>query len=192
MSLEASEIAVAGTGHIWRAPVGTAFPSASGSVDETLWTELGYTSTGGVRFSFGKNVTEIMGWQSRDALRVIVKDTPRTVAADLLQTNQNVWNTAMGGGTWTEPTNGYYKWTPPAVDYSDEFALIVQAEDDDLWYRWCFRKVLNTTGVEFAANRENALMFPVTVKVLAADGGLEPFEFYTNDANLGEFADAGS
>jgi hypothetical protein len=193
VSLETAEIAVAGTGKIWRAPVGTAFPTnISTAVLETAWTELGYTSTGGVRFSFGRNVTEVFGWQSREALRIITKDTPRTIAADFLQFNQNTWATALGGGTWVEQSAGNYQYTPPSDSSIDEFAYIVEASDDAAVYRWCFRKVANISGVDFALTRENPVMLPVTVKVLAADGGLGPFVFQTNDENLGRFQDAGS
>lgn len=194
MTLEASEIAVAGTGHVWRAPVGTAFPAnIDTAVSEPSWTELGYTSTGGVRFSFGRNVKEVMGWQRRDALRIITVDTPRTIAVDFLQFNQNTWSTALGGGSWTEATPDNYEYTPPADDEVDEFAYIVEAEDDGEKYRWCFYKVSNQSGVDFALTRENPIMLPVTVKVLAPDDAtLRPFKFQTTDPNLGDYTAAGS
>lgn len=193
MSLEASEVRVAGTGHIWRAPVGTAFPAnISTVVDETLYTELGYTSVDGVKFSFGRDVAEVDAWQSRDALRIITKATPRTVEAKFLQMNENTWNTAMGGGTWTTPTPGNYLYQPPAADYEDVFTYIVESHDGALKYRWCFRNVQNISGVDVELKRTDATMLPIVVKVLAADGGLPPYDFQTNDANLGDYAQAGS
>lgn len=193
MSLEASEVAVAGIGYLWRAPVGTAFPAnISTVVNETLWTELGYTAPDGVKFSFGRDVKEVFGWQSRDPLRIITTQTPREIDATFLQFNQNTWLTAMGGGTWTEPTADNFLYVPPDDDVEDEFAYIVQAEDGTDLYRWCFRKVQNMSGVDFGLTREDAIMLPVKVKVLSADGGAKPFDFQTNDPNLGDATAAGS
>lgn len=193
MSLEANELAVAGTGHIWRGVVGTAFPTdISTAVDETLWTELGFTSTDGVKFSFGRDVQEIFGWQSRSPLRIITKEQPRTIAASFLQFNQNTWVTAMGGGTWSTPSAGKYLYQPPAADYEDVFAYIVEASDGSSKYRWCFRKVQNMSGVDFNLTRTDVITLPVTVKVLEADGGLAAFDFQTNDADLGDYTQAGS
>lgn len=194
MSLEASEVVVAGTGHVWRATVGTAFPAnISTAVDETLWAELGYTTPDGVKLSFGRDVQEVFGWQSRNPLRIITKEQPRTIMCSFLQFNQNTWLTANGGGTWTTPTAGNYLYQPPAPDYEDTFAYIVEASDGTAHkYRFCFRKVENMAGVDFDLKRTDALMLPVTVKVLEADGGLAAFDFQTNDANLGDATQSGS
>lgn len=192
MSLEASEVAVAATGHIWRAAVGTAFPTnISTAVSETAWTELGYTTTEGVRFSFGREVKEVDAWQTRDTLRVITTATPREIAFDFQQFNQNTWATALGGGTWSGSTPNW-EYTPPDDDDVDEMALIIEAVDGSDSYRWCFRKVANMSGVDFALTRENPIILPVSVKVMAADGGVRPFLFQTNDENLGDYSDAGS
>lgn len=193
MSLESSEVVVGATGHIWRAAVGTAFPATIGTVvDETLWAELGYTSEDGVGFNLGRNVNEVMAWQAFDPLRIIVESVPKEITYELLQLNQNTWNTAMGGGTWTEPSAGNYLYVPPVESFIDEFAMIVQFEDGDNLYRFCFRKVMNQSGVEFSTSRSENIGLPVTVKVLGADAGAAPFDFQTNDANLGEAVEAGS
>lgn len=193
MSLEASELAVAGTGHVWRAPVGTAFPAdISTPVNEVAWIELGYTTVDGVKFNFGRDVNEIYAWQSRDPLRIIIKTTPRTIDATFIQFNQNTWVTAMGGGTWTTPTAGNYLYQPPAADAEDRFAYIVEASDGADKYRWCFRVVQNLSAFDLVLKREDVVMLPVSVKVLAADGGLAPFDFQTNDPNLGDATQAGS
>lgn len=193
MSLEPEEIVVAGTGHLWRAPVGTAFPAdIATAVDETLWAELGYTSEAGPRFRFGRETTEIRGWQSKNPLRVVTTSTPRSVAADLLQLNQQTFNTAMGGGSWATTGAGLYVWTPPAEEFVDEFALIVELSDGDEDVRFCYRKVFNQSATEFAAVNNAAIMLPVDVKVLAPDGGLVPFIVQTNIDDLGSATASGS
>lgn len=192
MSLESSEVVVGSTGHLWRAAVGTAFPTnISTAVNETLWTELGYTSTEGVGFNFGRETNEVEAWQSYDPLRVISTKIPKEISAEFLQFNQNTWATAMGGGTWTGSAPNFV-YEPPDESFIDEFALIVEFSDGDDDYRFCYRKVSNMSGIEFSTSRENPIMLPVTVKVLAADGGLKPFIFQTNDTNLGDATLAGS
>lgn len=193
MSLEPEEIVVAGNGHLWRAPVGTAFPvNIDTAVDETLWAELGFTSEAGPRFTFGRETTSIKGWQSRDPLRIITTATPRSIKADLMQLNQYTFNTAMGGGTWSTQSAGLYKWTPPAPEFVDEFALIVELIDGAEKVRFCYRKVYNQSATEIAAVNNAALMLPVDFAVLTADGGADPFEVYTNIDDLGLLTASGS
>lgn len=194
MSLEAEEVRVAGTGHIYVAPVDTAFPtSITAAVSHAAgWRELGYATKEGARFAFGREVNSIMGWQSFDPLRKIITALPKTVAFDLMQTNQNTWALGMGGGTFTEPSAGEYEYEPPDEDYVDHRALIVEMSDGDYDYRLCFRKALNENGVDFAFVRTDPLVFPITMGILAADGGLKPFLVQTNDPNFGELVEAGS
>ena len=192
MTLEANETKVGATGHIWRAPVGTAFPTnISTAVDETLWTELGYTSEEGVRFKFSREVTELGAWQSYDPIRILTSKVPKEIAHDFLQWNQNTFATAMGGGTWSGSAPNF-EYVPPAPEELDQFAEIVELQDGDDLLRLCYYKVQNMSGVEFAATRENAMILPVTVKVLAADGDNPPFRFQTNIADLGDATLAGS
>lgn len=192
MSLEPAETVVGSTGHIWRAPVGTAFPTnITAEVDETLWTDLGYVTEEGPRFNFGRETNELMAWQSYDPIRMLIAKVPKEIQHDFLQWNMNTLATAMGGGTWTG-TDPNYQYEPPDESYIDFFAEIIEIVDGDYSFRFCFRKVQNTSGVEFAATRDSAMILPVTVKVLAADDGAKPFLIQTNDPNLGDATEAGS
>lgn len=193
MSLEPDELVAGLRGHIWRAPVGTAFPTnASTAVDETLWTELGYTSVEGPTFTFSRTSERIMGWQSREALRILTTEEPKSIAATFLQWNQNVHATAIGGGTWTEPSPGNFEFAPPDEDFVDEFAYIIEFEDDGDIFRFCFRRVQNTSGVEFSVTRTDVLRFPITVDVLAAPNGAKPYLIQTTFESLGDPTQAGS
>lgn len=193
MSLESSEVVVAGTGNIWRAPVNTPFPTnISTAVNEALWTELGYTTEDGVKFSMGRDVQDIPAWQSVDPLRTIIKSTPRSLMATFLQSNQNTWNTAMGGGTWSIPTAGNGLYVPPDPSVPDLMALIVEWRDGVNKYRFCTRKVQVKDPVEFTLARTDAVKLPITFSLLAADNGANAFDFQTNDANMYDATAAGS
>ena len=181
MALDATEIAVAGTGHVYRAVLGTAFPANTSTVPAAAWIELGYTTEEGVRFSFSKETTDFMGWQSTDVLRTIATAAPKEIAMDFAQLNQDTWNTAMGGGTWSgTPPN--YEYVPPAASAVDEFALLIEATDGTEIYRWGFTRVVVTGSVDFALTRSDPIILPVTVKVLDAS---PVYKLFTNDADLG-------
>lgn len=194
MTLESSEVRVMGTGHIYVAPVGTAFPTnISTAVSHAAgWRELGYCTPEGARFTFGRDVTDINGWQSFNPLRKIITAAPKSVAFDLLQWNQYTMGLALGGGTFTEPTADNYLYEPPDESFVDERAVIVEAIDGDYNYRVCYRKAFNTSGVEFAFARENPTVLPITMDVLAADAGAKPYLIQTDDPNVGELVQAGS
>lgn len=194
MSLETSEVVVGGTGHIWRSPIGTAFPTdISVAVNDALWTELGYTDEDGVKVTHERNVQEIMGWQSMDPLRVLIQSVPKSIAFNLRQTNQNTWATAMGGGTWSTPGAGKYHYDPPADSFVDGMQLIVEWADGSLAYRLAYRNVINEAGIEFDVNRQDSIKFATTLKALASPtAGQASWFFDTNDANLGDYTQAGS
>lgn len=194
MALESSEVRVTGTGHAYTAPTGSPIPAG---IDTPLthaagWVELGYTSEEGARFSFGREVNRIMGWQAFDPLRIVVTTVPKTVSVDLLQWNQHTVKLALGGGTVTEPVSGQYQYDPPAEEFVDERMFAIEGIDGDYNYRFIYRKVLNERGVDFAFVRNNPVVFPITVGVLAADGGAKPWVLQTDDPNVGLLTSAAS
>ncbi len=194
MALESSEVRVTGTGHAYVAPLGTPIPAG---IDSALthaagWVELGYTTPEGARFSFGREVNDIMGWQSFDPLRTIVTSVPKTVSVDLLQWNQHTMKLGLGGGTVTEPVSGQYQYEPPDESFVDERMFAIEGTDGDFNYRFIFRKALNQGGVDFSFVRENPVVFPITMKVLAADAGAKAFLLQTDDTNVGLLTGAAS
>ena len=194
MALESSEVRVAGTGHAYVAPLGTAIPAG---IDSALthaagWVELGYTSEEGARFSFGREVNRIMGWQAFDPLRIVVTSVPKTVSVDLMQWNQHTVKLALGGGTVTEPVSGQYQYDPPAESFVDERMFAIEGIDGDYNYRFIYRKALNESGVDFAFVRQNPVVFPITMAILAADSGASPWILQTDDPNVGLLTAAAS
>jgi hypothetical protein len=193
MSLESNEIVVGSFGHVYRAPLGTSFPTnISTAVPSSPWLELGYLTEEGVRFNFAREVNEFFGWQSYHPLRVISQRIPTEVMFDCTQLNANTWMTAMGGGTLVESPANNFLYEPPGEEENDQFELIVEWQDGTLDYRLCLRKVQNMSGVEFALTRENPIILPITVKMLAPDTDVSPWFLQTDDENLGDFLVAGS
>lgn len=191
MSLDAEEIVVTGTGHIYRAPVGTAFPRVS-VAPPAPWVDLGYASEDGAAFSFGRETNPIMGWQSFDPLRIVTTSIPKTIAVSLLQWNEHTHLTAMGGGTWSSPFSGEFEYEPPDPDFIDEFAYLITGSDGDFEYRIGYKRVMVSDKVDFSFVRANPVMLPITTTVLAAPDGSTPFIAQTTDDMLGATADASS
>jgi hypothetical protein len=185
VAFDPDEVRVAGSGHVYVAPVGTAFPtSISDPVDTDDWAELGYVTEEGARFSFGRETNDIPAWQSPHPVRVVPTGTPTEVAFDLEQWNTDTIALALGGGTVTEPVAGEFEYEPPAESFIDERALIVEMIDGDVNYRYCFRRAINTGAVEFSFVRADAVTFPITMKVLAAEGDDKPYFVQSDDPAL--------
>lgn len=184
MSLESSEVRVFGEGHVYTGAVGTAFPANIGTtIDSTLWLDLGYLSTDGPKFSFGRETKDIEVWQSFDPVRTIVTKVPKTAKFTLMQTNLHTLELALGGGTVTEQVSGKYKYTPPSSGDVDERAIIIEGVDDIYTYRFCFSRGQVASAVEFSFVREDAVKYDIEMKFLQPDTG-NAYEIYTNDANF--------
>lgn len=193
MSLETSEIVVGATGNIWRAPIGTAVPTnITATVNEALWTELGYTTEDGVQFNFDRQTTDIMGWQSYDPLRVIVTSIPKEVTTTFQQFNQNTLSHALGGGTWSG-TSPNFSMVPPATSFIDTFMYIIQFQDGSNTYRFIFYKAQVNSAFQFQTSRTDDVKLAVTAKILDPGAGFaSTWLLQTNDANLGDYTQAGS
>ena len=192
MAQESSEIRVNATGSVYVAPVGTAFPTNISAAVSPLagWVELGYLTEEGPRLSFGRESTDLLAWQSADAVRVLTTSRPKSISFDLMQHNRHTLMLALGGGTVTEPTPGNFLFTPADDAEIYQRALIVELEDGEFNYRYCFSKTEQDGAVEFAAVRTNSTNFAMSMKVLAPDTGTS-YIVQSDDPNL-SLLEAGS
>lgn len=179
--LDATEEFIGQTGHIYVAPVGTAFPaSISEAVDTDDWTEIGYVDTDGVKFNDTPNFQAIRSWQKRKPTRMVKGDVEATVGFNLQQWNTDTIMLAFGGGEVTEDAAGEYRYTPPAEDVIDERALIVEASDGDVHSRRQYARVLNQAATSFTWNRSTESKLPIEFMILSADGDDPDSEFLSD------------
>lgn len=184
MALDPTEIVVAGTGSIKVAPVGTAEPADIETAPSVTWVDLGFTTEDGVEFTFDRETTDIMGWQSRDPLRTIATAEPKSVKFTLLQLNKETWKFALGGGT-TSGSLGLYLYEPPTPGSVDERALMIEMVDGAVTYRFIARRGMQQGAVAFSGVRDDATSLPIDFKVLAAPEGVtHPWVMQTNDADF--------
>lgn len=192
MALDTSEVRSFPFGHVYVAPVGTAEPA---TIDAPVslaegWLEMGHGAEDGPKFSFGKTRTPVASWQSGGLpVRNLKGAAPTTVGYSLLQWNRWTIPYALGdSGTWTEsaPSSGLWTYTPGATSDVDERALIVEATDGTVKYRYIFRKTENQAATEFAFTGTALSPLPILATVLEADGGAKPYIIQTNDPQISE------
>lgn len=173
-TLDSTEVFVGQTGHIYVAPVGTAFPtSISDPVDVADWDELGYVDVDGVQFTESPNLQKFNSWQKRKPVRMTKGDVEATIGFNMQQWNATSVVLAQGGGEVTEDAPGEYHVSPPDEFALDERALIVESSDGDNTMRKCYTRVLNQAPFQFKWARSEESKLPIEFMVLSADGDEE-------------------
>lgn len=169
MAQDSSEIVVAASGDVSIAPVGTTLPTTLVALDEN-WANLGYTTEDGVTFSDSVEIEEIRAWQSANPVRKIVTARDKTVAFSLEQWNPDNFILAYGGGEWSEPTPGIYRFDPPAVaDAIAEYSMVIDWADGDKQHRVVIERGNVQEGVETQLIRSGAAVLPITFGTLNPD-----------------------
>lgn len=169
MSQDATKVRVALTGKVWlgKTEEVTAPASISVAVDADDFDDLGFTTPDGVTFTFGKNVTDIDGWQSSDPLRKLLTAEPKSIEFVLRQLERVTYLSAFGG-TITEPSPDEFEWNPPAAGSLPVRPLIVEFSDDDIDYRFIYRRCSDEAEKKVQLLRTDAVNLPANYAVLAA------------------------
>ena len=100
VTLDATQVRIAGTGSIWKAPLGTALPTDSVTAWNAAFTNLGFIQDGFVMTQDMKK-QDINAWQTVENIRSIVTSLVRKFSFELLQTNKATLAAAWGGATIT-------------------------------------------------------------------------------------------
>jgi len=125
--LNATQLRVAGTGAIWKAPIGTTAPSDSTTAWAAGWVNLGYAKSG-FAVTPSLKTTPVMGWQSTQILRLIATELTRKYGFELMQSN--IQTVAMAwGGTVVPGTAGVYSMTIPNAATIQEFMIGIDWSD---------------------------------------------------------------
>lgn len=183
MAQNSDQITVALSGHVSIAPYssGLALPDDMGALD-AAFKELGYTSEDGVTFTATPTVEDIRAWQKATPVRRIVTARDATIAFSLEQLNLDNWALAFGGGDWTVPSAGVFRYDPPAdADPLAEYAVVVDFADGNRNSRIVLMRGTVNEAVETQLVRNNAAMLPVTVAGLTPDGQPAPWFFLSDD-----------
>jgi hypothetical protein len=183
MAQNSEQITVALTGDVSVAPYssGLVLPVDLGALD-AAFVNLGLTTEDGVTFTATPNVEEIRSWQKKTATRRVVTGRDVSSAFVLQQTNLDTFALAFGGGDWTEPSEGVYRYDPPADgDALAEYACVIDIEDGDKHGRVVIIRSTVNEAVETQFVSNNAAELPVTLAGLTPDGGDRAWYFLSDD-----------
>lgn len=180
MALTAEQVVIAGTGHLWLAPVGSTLPDFDDDPVAALddaFVECGYTAEEGVTLTGSPEIVAFNAWQSTTAIRRSRKLQVQKIACDLLQWNPDTLKAAFGGGEVTT-AGGFatYKF-PVAGDALAEYAVIVDAQDGERNLRIVIPRM--NSGLEDVStqlNKDNMAVLPVAFESLASEVG--PFMLF--------------
>ncbi|MEU1014803.1 phage tail protein [Streptomyces sp. NPDC005900] len=174
------EIRVAGTGRVLIAPAGTDAPAnATVDWDTTKWTDLGYTTTDGIKFNKKDKIDPVDTWQSVSPARFIYSDRDLTVKFQLLQLNKATLAFFMGGGevkavttapgTVVENELKEFSYDLANTPTPDERALGIEFVDGASKYRFVVPRGQVTETEEIGLTRTGAVKLGVTFTALAKD-----------------------
>lgn len=184
MALDADQVRVGVTGHLFTAPVGTAPPDDVTAAWAAAWRDLGYLSDDGPALTPSTDKTDIMVWQSLAAVRTIMTARSYELKYTLMQSNIDTFVLAMGGGEVTAEgvaPNEVFHYTAPLASDVDERAFGLEVIDGDLVYRFVFPRGLVTDVGDIAFTRSDAIKYELTTTVMAVDDVTPLFDFLTND-----------
>lgn len=185
MAKDPNEIVVGSNGEIYVAPLGTTAPTNVDSVLNGAFVELGYASEDGVTLNRSQTITDIRVWQSRYPARRIVEDEVLSASFALRQWNRGTVELALGGQV-ASLGSGKFKVTPLPVDDSiDTRILVIDWHDgDDKDYRLVIPRCVVTETGDIQIARTGAADLPVTLSVLAEEGGGDAWTLFTNDPSF--------
>ena len=176
----ASQVKIGSGGKVWVAPIGTVIPANETVAPAAAFKPLGFITEDGVTIRDSKTVQEKRAWQNRYPVKRWVNSRAYEVSFTLEQINWLTFPFAMGGGTLTEPTAGKFKYVPPAPDFLDSRALLIDWSEGAVLYRLFIPEGLVTDNVEFQVQAEDTIELPVTYGAIF--NGVDPvYTFLTND-----------
>lgn len=189
-TFDAEQLVIGGTATAWVAPVGTPLPSNVSSALNSSFRSLGYTGEDGVKFTDEKTVKDIRAHQSFYPIRRVVEARTGSVEFTMLEWDYKTIPFAFGGGTWSEPSPGLFRYLPPDPEALDERCMVIDIADGDILHRITIPKGLVTSNTEATFTRAAETPLKVTFSI-TADGTNKPWIYDTNSPGADEI-DAGS
>lgn len=178
----ADELVVAARGNIQLAPLGTTLPEDLGDLDASF-EDLGLVDENGSSISYAEARQDIMSWQVPTAVRRIVTGRDFSATYALQQFNSPNVKLAFGGGEWTEPTTGVFRYDPPDDDDPlAEYSQVIDFYDGDRHGRFVIPRGAVNEDVQTSLVRSAASVLPVAFKALdAGDLADSNWYFLSND-----------
>lgn len=167
MALTSANVRVAVTGGVYRAPVGTALPTATSDA-LTGFTEQGYVSAEGIREQRSISSEDIKAWQNSDTVRRVVTDATVTYELTLIETSEATLETFYGtaatlgvgeGSIDVQPgaTGGRSSWVIDVIDGAEKRRIVIEEGE-----------VTDRGEVTYASGE--AISYPITITAYPVNG----------------------
>lgn len=179
MTLNSGNVRVAGTGALWKAPLGTTLPTDSTTAWGTGFVNLGY-ATDGFTLTQDLKKQDITAWQSLEPVRSIATGLIRKLAFEALESNKDTVSLAFGGATITPTTGGVYSMDIPDGQLAD-FILGVDWSDGTLTQRFVVQQASILTLPTIKYVRTDAVRFPLEVQAIKPANGTKSILVYGVD-----------
>ncbi len=186
MSLNAAEVRVAGTGALYKAPLGTAEPATSIVALAADYENLGYMSSDGLGMSFEDSVNNTFAWQNAALVRTSRTETLTKLTFTPIQTRGSVLEAFHSGSQITEPISesGEYR-MPIAPAIADPSTWVFDAIDGGIHMRyWIPNGEVTERGELMHVNGE-PIGYPMTMTFYPDSSGFLAY-LLSNDAAMEE------
>lgn len=128
MALDSSNVRVAVTGAVYRAPTATAAPTSADSALNVAFVDLGYVSDDGVTETRDRTTNQIRAWQNADLVREVVTDSALSYQFTLIETKEAVVELFYGASV--DGADGSIDIVPSATGGRQSFVIDVVDGDD--------------------------------------------------------------
>lgn len=184
MAQNAEQIKVAANGgfYIARFDDNPKLPEDLTTPLDAAFNEVGYFSDDGATFNKSEETEDIRVWQSPTAVDQIVTARNFSAGGQLAQWNRDTVALAFGGGSWTEPKPGVYRFDPPSdFDPLTKWVGVLETIVGERIDRWVIERGTITGDIETQAVRNAPMLLPITLSALTPAGKDKPWYYLSND-----------
>ncbi|MEO6629215.1 MAG: hypothetical protein ABIP03_11685 [Aquihabitans sp.] len=180
MALDATEVRVGVTGHLYKAIVGSTMPTDTTTALAVAWKELGYTETG-PKLSVDTKMESFIPWQSLSPVREALVEQTVTAEFALWQRNADTLKLAWGGGTVTGTTTRVF--TPPSVPSVNEGAFVFEITDGTIIDRYLIQRASISLSGDVEFKKDGVTAYTIMLKFLQPATG-SPWSLLSSDDNI--------
>ena len=173
MSLDSTQVLVAGSATLYLATQGATVPTGLAAPGTAQWTDAGYLTDAGATFDLTRSTNDVNVWQSLDPIRIITTSFTKAVSMTLRQWNPTNLAYALGGGTSTMGTGtaggtAYGTYTYPAASENPTRAVILDTFDGSYTVRFYWPSMTVQGDVSVALGRTDSLTLPIALTSLSS------------------------
>ena len=179
MATDTTKVLVGANGKVYVAPTGTAAPTNYTTALNAAFLELGFVSEDGATFTEGKEITDILAWQSFYPIRRLVTARTVEISFALREFGKKTVEFALGGTVSVNAAE--WKYVPPAPEATGEKSFVLEWLDGSKGYRLYIPKGLVTEAVETNLTRTGPADLPITFSAIDPGAGVNIYTLFTTD-----------